>query len=508
VAGTGPTASVRFAGPGTYVASLTTTDEMGASAVATRELQVARYSGPTLVELSPDLPVQHACTATPRRCTPVGVVALSATATADAPPDLAFTWTVEPPADRPLDGARRVTFDPAANVASPVVLIETDGQAISGDWVFHLVASDAAGVVASGDTRISVRNRLPVVTSSAYADDHAFDGARFTATGHVTFSVSDPDGDDLVGRTIEAHHVNDGVGSTFDVTEQPTRVDYAIAVPYGAPADAAHLIGGAGLERSIVLVVADVNGAVTTDTWPVEVKNRRPVAATPTSPLTVDHVYSAAASAYEAEAPLSAWSDPDGDPLTVVPGSATGDAACARLTLQGDVAMATCSVPFTGTPVANLIAGTHTVVQHVRDPWLEAASPPAVTFTVANRAPTIDAAQAVNIPVSSCAYSADACCAWELDPETRERTWVCSGGNAYGSGAGPVTGRWHDPDADPLSVTVADAAAVCTPAACAVSVSYPGENSCNIAIGISAATTASDGVSSASATFNVLPACP
>lgn len=506
VAGIGPTATVRFACPGTYAVAVTATDEMGASAVATREFQVTGYSGPTLLEISPDLPVQHQCGGTPRRCAPVGVVVLSATPTADAPPDLWFEWTVEPPADRPLDDTRRVTFDPAANVASPSVRIETDGQAISGDWVFRLVAGDAAGVVATGETRISVRNRLPVVTRHATADDHAFDGTRFTATGHVTFTVSDPDGDDLVGRTIEGHHVNDGLGSTFDLTEQPSRVDYAISVPYGSASDAAHLIGGAGLERSIVFTIRDVNGAVATDTWSVEVKNRPPVATTTPVPFTVNHVYSAAAAAYEAQAPLSSWSDPDGDPLAVVPGASTGDTACGRLTIQGGLATVSCSVSFTGTPAANLIAVAHAVTQHVQDPWVEAASPQTVTFTVANRAPTIDPAP-VPVPVQ-CSYAADACCELECDPETRTCVEVCGGADTYGSGTAAVSGRWHDPDGDPLDVTLGSAAAVCTPATCALGVTYPGGNTCGGAVHTTTATTASDGVAAASASFAVSPACP
>lgn len=510
VAGIGPTATVRFACPGTYAVSVTATDEMQASAVATREFEVALYSGPTLVQVSPSpgLLVQHACTANPRRCAPVGEIVLSATATADAPDGLSFEWSVEPPADRPLDETRRVTFDPGPDVASPRVLVETDGQAISGDWVFHLVAYDASGVVASGVTTIGVGNRKPVVTvHGRFGGDHAFDGTKFTASGYLVFSVADPDGDDLVGRTIEGHHVNDGAGSTFELVETANRVDYAISVPYESPADAAHLIGGAGLERSIVFSVVDANGGVTTETSLVEVKNRPPVATTPTAPLTVDHRYSIAAAAYEAEAPLSTWTDPDGDPLTVVPRSSTGDAACARVAIQNGVASVGCSVPFTDAPVVNLIAGTHTVKQHVQDPWVEPASPQAVTFTVANRAPTIDAATNVGVPVT-CSFAPDVCCAWERDPETGARTYVCGGGDAYGSGTTLVTSRWHDPDGDPLSVVVGGAAAVCTPGACAFDVTFPGAATCGGIPTVATSTTATDGVATASASFSVVPACP
>jgi hypothetical protein len=506
VAGTGPSATVRFACPGTYAVDLTVTDEMAASAVATREFEVGAYSGPTLVEIAPDLTVQHACTTGPDRCTPVGTIVLSATPTPDAPADLTFEWTVEPPADRPLDANRRVTFDPGPDVAAPTVLVETDGQAISGDWVFHLVARDAAGVVAASAMRLSIGNRAPVVTEYFYSENHAFDGTSFTASGFVSFTVVDPDGDALLDRTLTAHHANDGAASVFSVTDKTTSAEYAISVPYSAPADAAHLIGGAGLERSITYGIRDVNGAATTESWPIVVGNRPPVVTVTPAPFTVDHLYSAVASAYEAEATLSTWIDPDGDPILAVPGASTGDAACAQLVLVAGVAHVSCSVPFAGAPAAGSIAGSHAVTEHVKDPWAEAATAPTVTFTIANRPPAIAPAPTVWVPVTGCSFTTT-CCDWGTDPETGLPECLATE-DYYGGGSTTVTGRWSDPDGDPLDVTLAgESPQVCTPGACAFSVTLGGHTVCGTSPISTRATTASDGVSAASAALTFHPQC-
>lgn len=504
VAGTGPSAPVRFACPGAYAVDLTVTDEMAASTVASREFEVLAYSGPTLVEISPDLTVQHECTAVPR-CSAVGTIVLSATPTVDAPAGLSFEWTVEAPPDRPLDASRRVLFDPGPDVAAPTVVVETDGQAISGDWIFHLVARDAAGVVASGSTRLSIGNRAPVVTELTFPTFHAFDGSAFTASGTIDFTVVDPDGDGLLDRTITSHHANDGVGSVFAVTEQATSVQWAVSVPYAAPGDAVHLIGGAGLERSITFSIADVNGAVTAETWPIVVGNRPPVATVTPASFTVDHVYSAVAAAYEAEATLSTWSDPDGDPILPVPGASTGDVACAQLSVVGAVAHVSCSVPFAGTPAAGNIAGTHAVTQHVKDFWAEAATAPTVAFTIANRPPAIASTPAVQVPVTGCSFTS-ICCDWGTDPETGLPECLATE-STVGAGSTTVSGRWSDPDGDPLDVTFQGATPqVCTPGTCAFGLTVAEITYCG-GFNDSRTTTASDGVGNAAASLMVSRIC-
>ncbi len=506
VAGAGPAANVRFSCPGRYAVDLTVTDEMGASGVATREFVVGAYSGPQLLVIGSDVALDHACTTGPARCAPVDTVALSASPTAEAPAGVALLWTVEPPPGRGLDPNRRVTFVPGPNASSPTVAIETDGQAISGDWIFRVEARDAAGVVASGAIRVSVGNRPPVVTRTIPVPDHAFDAVQLTATGEVPFTVTDPDGDALVGRTVEWRHAGDGPGGTFTgtVLDSPGRVTFSIVVPYAAPEDAQHLIGGAGLERSIVLSIADVNGATVTDVWPIVAANRPPVLVSEPTGIAVDHTYDPAALAYQAVAPLSTWSDPDGDPLWQVPGSSTGDPQCPQLDVVNGVSTARCGLPFAGVPVIANFTGTHQVAQQVRDPWVAAASTSIVSFTILNRPPTIDAS-----PIllhTTC--SVGSCCRTQRDPETGIYECV-AWDELWDAGTTIVSGRWNDADGDPLEVTVTGATTqVCTPSTCAFAFNFDGDNRCGGAPTQVHATTAADGAAAASGSITVNVTCP
>lgn len=510
VAGNGPVANVRFGCPGTYAVELTVTDGMGATSVISREVLIAAYSGPALLAIGPDVVLGHACTAAPQHCAPTGSVALSAIPTAAAPPGLAFLWTVEPPPGRSLDANRRVAFDPGPDAPSPGVTIETDGQAISGDWIFRVEARDAAGVVASGAVRVSVGNGLPIIARTLPIPDHAFDGAQFTSSGEVPFTVTDPDGDELVGRTVEWRHVGDGAGGTFTgtVLDGPGRATFSIVVPYSALADAQHLIGGADLERSIRFSISDVNGGQAIGVWPVVVGNRPPVLVSEATWLLVDHVYDPVALAYRATAALSTWSDPDGDPLMPVPGASTGDPQCPQLDVVGGTSTASCSLAFTGTPAVANFAGSHLVSQHVQDPWVSAAAPSNVSFAIGNRAPSITATPVVLH--TTCEWGA--CCGQAKDLETG--LWDCvAWDTSWASGSTTVSGRWNDPDGDPLEVTLTGAPAqVCTPATCALTFAYGGNSVCAYPTtpdpAPTYATTATDGVSSASASITLDVTCP
>jgi len=510
VAGTGPTATVRFGCPGTYAVDLTVTDQLAAPGAATRELQVAAYAGPALLVIGPDVAVGHACTAGAAQCALTGPVALSATPTADAPASLAFLWTAEPPAGLSLDANRRVTFTPGPDAPAPSVAIETDGQAISGDWIFRVEARDAVGVVASGAIRVSVGNRPPVLTKTIPFPDHAFDGAQFTVFGEVPFTVSDPDGDPLVGRTVEWHHVGDGTSGTFTgaVLDGPSRATFSIVVPYAAPGDAQHLIGGAPLERTIRFSISDVNGATTAEVWPIVVANRPPVLVSEPTGVAVEHFYDAGALAYRAVVPLSTWLDPDGDPLMAVPGTSTGDPQCPQLDVVNGVSTASCSLAFAGTPAVANFVGTHLVAQHVQDPWAAAAASSTVSFTIGNRAPSITATPVDLHP----GCGTGACCKELKDPETG--LWDCVAWDGWWAGGSTtVTGRWLDPDGDPLDVTVTGAPAqVCTPSTCALPFNYAGETVCVIGVRTDPtpvyATTAADGAASASASITMNVMCP
>ena len=503
VAGTDKVANVRFACPGTYAVDLTATDEMGSQGVATKEFAVAPYSGPALLTIGPDVAVDHACTAGPPHCTTSDPVSLSAVPTADAPASLAVAWTVEPPAGLALDANRRITFSPGAYAPSPTVSIETDGQAISGDWIFRVEASDAYGVVASGAIRVSIGNRPPVLTKTVPTPDHAFDGAAFTSTGEVPFTVTDPDGDELVGLTVEWHHVGDGPLGAFSgtVLDAPSRVTFSVVVPFTSRSDAQYLIGGPGLERSIRFSISDVNGAVVTDVWPIVVGNRPPRPISAPAGLAFDHTYDAVALAYRAAAPLTTWLDPDGDPLWQVPGSDTGDPLCPTFDVVNGVSTLSCSLAFTGTPAVANFAGTHLVSQQVQDPWVAAPSPSTVSFTILDRAPTIVIG---NVPLGHTTCTDGDCCEWVTDPESHQL--VCDAVLEFCDPAGSavITGWWKDADGDPLTVTLTDdATKVCLPSACSMTVNSSGvAYQCGSTAEVFK-TTASDGAATASASFSI-----
>jgi PKD domain len=469
VAGSGQVATVRFACAGRYAVDLTVTDQMSAQGIASKEFDVTPYSGPALLTIGPDVSVGHACTAGPAHCTPTGPVALSATPTPDAPADLVFGWTVEPPAGLVLDANRRVTFTPGADATAPAVLIETDGQAISGDWIFRVAARDAYGVVASGAIRVSIGNRPPVLTKTIPAPNHAFDGAAFTSMGEVAFTVTDPDGDDLVGRTVEFHHVGDGPGTfTGTVLDAPTtHVTFAIVVPFTTRSDAQYLIGGPGLERSIRFSISDINGAVVTDVWPIVVGNRPPRLVTAPVGLSVDHTYDAGAVAYKAVAGLSIWSDLDGDPLWQVPGSSTGDPQCPQFDVSAGASTVSCSLAYIGTPAVANFAGTHIVAQHVQDPWAEAPTS-TVSFTILDRAPTINLSALPPISHTNC--TSGACCHFVFDPESHQLVCDALYMSCTGGETAVVTGMWNDADGDPLVITLNKASKVCTPSTCSMEI--------------------------------------
>lgn len=463
VAGAGPVAAVRFACPGRYALDLTAVDSMGAEGTTTVEFTVIPYAGPALVVTAADLAVDHTCTLAPLRCVPVGSVVLGATAPSLPPEDVSFAWSVEPPEDRPLDGTRRVTFRPATGVAAPEALIETDGTGISGDWIFRVVASDAAGVLGSATMRVSVRNRPPVVTGTLPSPvNHAFTGGVFTASGAIAVAVSDPDGDPLVQRAALWRHVGDGPGGSFEGADQQSELTFSIAVPYDDPSHALHLIGGTGLERSVELAVSDVNGARSAASWTVVVDNRPPVLVSTPAPFTVEHSF--ADLAYGATATLSSWSDPDGDPLLPVPGSPSGDPRCSVVVDASGVARAECSLAFLGVPAVANFAGTHAVTQHVQDPWTP-APPRTATFTIGNRPPSIDSS-ATHLYGGTCTVTG--CCSYIAG----EGCVVVRSTSPAGSSA--VPSRWSDPDGDPLGVdaspsaTITPAPIVCMDSSCSL----------------------------------------
>lgn len=445
IASTASIANVRFACAGTYEVTLVATDEMsGASAPSTRRVVVVPYSGVPLAVVGADLARAHSCSGAPLLCTLTGgAVPLSASATADAPGGLSWHWSAEPPADRPIDSTRRVKFSPSADVPAPAATIETDGTAISGDWIFRVEARDEAGVVAALATRVSVGNSAPVVSATVPASfPHAFSAvpSQLTSAGTIPLAVSDPDGDPLVGRTVEWRHAGDG-GALFGGQDLGTSVTFNVIVPYAQLPDALLLRGGPGLARSIEFSIADVNGKVTQRSLPVVIGNREPRVAY-ASNVSVNHSFDAAAMEYGADASVGTWVDDDGDPA--VQWGPTGDVQCATAEATAGQAVVHCAMPYPGNPAAQQFTGTHLVDVALGDPWSGAATPAiGVVLAVGNRNPAV-LAKTVNVPVS-CSTSTTCC---RRDIEQMCIAWYVN----YGGGSASGTPNVSDPDGDPLIV--------------------------------------------------------
>ncbi|HEX9307525.1 MAG TPA: hypothetical protein VF894_08540 [Anaeromyxobacter sp.] len=385
VVGREPLAQVRFGCPGTFEVSLAVRDRLGVeSAPAVAEVHVVPSSGAPVVFAGADVGTDHACSGSPLLCRTTEAVTL----TASTATGLAIQWSVEAPLDRALEsGTRRVRFVPGPAAAEVRAEIETDGTAISGDWIFRIEARDAYGVVGAAYTRVSVRNRAPVLATEQPAPfPHLFDPARssFTSSGEVGFDVSDPDGDPIV-VSATWRHAGDG-GAYFEGVLGHATVSFGVDVPYAAPADALKLRGGAELSRRIELVARDVNRGEGRADVAIEIDDRPPVPAGGAVDARVPHVFDARASRYVATARLGAWTDPDGDPLFAAPGVAP----CEAVTIEDGLARVTCSVPYEGAPAVGLLAGVRSVPVRIHDPWTDAASIPVYSLEILNQPPAMD----------------------------------------------------------------------------------------------------------------------
>jgi hypothetical protein len=369
-------------------------------------------------------------------------------------------WSVVPPADRPLDANRRVRFAPDASAAEPEAVMETDGTAISGDWIFRVEAWDAYGVVGAAHTRVSVRNRPPQVRIVAPgAFPHVFDPGRsaFLSAGELAWTVVDPDGDPLEVSGIW-RHVGDGDGATFDGDFTDSTVTFAVEVPYGAPEDALHLIGGADLSRRIELYALDANRTQGTGATEIVIGNRPPTPAGGAVDRAVPHRFDALGSRYVAAARAGSWVDPDGDPIFGVP----GDGPCGNVVVEGNDATVVCSVPFVGVPALGQLVGKRSFPVRVRDPWAIAANVPVQTVEIRNSPPTITGSPA---PATTCRF--------QQVNIGEILSGDCGIWLTYAAAPFDVSPRVSDPDGDPVAVTatnqvgtVTPAAAVCSTAEC------------------------------------------
>ncbi|GAO05020.1 hypothetical protein [Anaeromyxobacter sp. PSR-1] len=449
VAGTGPLARVRFGCAGRYAIELVVRDQLGAeSAPARLELDVAPYAGTPPVAAGPDVALGHLCQGEPLRCAPDGPVALSATLSAAAAQGpVRWQWTVEPPAGRPLGADRRATFTPGPDDIAPAVSIETDGTAISGDWVFRVEASDDAGVLGAAATRVSVGNRPPAVAATPPPEaPHAYDasGPRLVAEGRIPISVTDPDGDPLEPRTVTWHHAGDGDAGVFEGEDLGAALTFRVAIPYASPADAPYLAGGAGLERTIVVTVADANGAPARAELPVTVGNRPPsVVSAPSSGLGILHAFDPIARRYRATQELWRVVDPDGDPIS--PTGGTGDAACDRLTLLSDgAAIIECSGAYQTPSDLAAFVGLHTIAPSVADPWTATALP-AAQLSIGNGLPTATSSTVTQVVTCDRPPDDALCCRWSGSVCVQYPLVIPA--RTYA-----VTPKVSDPDGDPVQV--------------------------------------------------------
>jgi hypothetical protein len=387
-----PRASVRFGCQGRFQVGLTVRDTLGLeSTQAIAEVVVIPATGASAVVAGEDVASDHVCSST--QCGTTDPVQLSAVATQGN----AVRWIVEPPAELPLDGSRHVVFSPSASVPAPAVSITTDGSAISGDWVFRVEALDAYGVVGVARTRVSVRNRPPVVhIAPAGPFPHLFDPVRsvFVSSGALAWSVDDPDGDDVEIKGIW-RHVGDG-DATFDGDFTGTTATFVVAVPYSAPEDALRLRGGPGLSRRIELVALDSNGANARAYGDVIIGNRPPIPAGGSFSSAVPHRFDPARSAYVATVAAGTYVDPDGDPLF---GGVSENAPCATVRMDGNNAFVECAATYDGIPDVQRLVGTRIFTVPVRDPWEAIAPAPARTVQILNGAPTVSG---VPVPATTC----------------------------------------------------------------------------------------------------------
>lgn len=373
---------VRFACSGRYEVTLTVADALGMSSdPVQREVTVRPSTATPLVVAGQDLATDHVCSGPSFLCRTTKEVRLRATAASGAQ----VRWTVQPPVERPLDAHRRVTFEVDGATGDVLARIVTDGTAIAGDWIFRAEVTDEFGVVGADVTRVSVRNRPPVITFAPPAPfQHAFDAARsiFTSEGVVTFGIVDPDGDPF---TVEGiwRHVGDGDQAWFDGDFDGTSVFFSVEVPYTAPEDGRRLRGGAGLVREIELRALDANRQAGVAVIPIEIGNRPPVPAGGTYDATVPHRFDPVQRRYVAAVRVGTFVDPDGDPLV----DSTASGLCGTLRVEGNAVTAECAAPFEDVASLAQLVGTRTFPVAPRDLWEPPTTVPYHTVEIQNAAP-------------------------------------------------------------------------------------------------------------------------
>lgn len=367
----------------------------------------------------------------------------------------------------------------------------------------HLGVLDANGASASEDLTIEVRNRVPVLRPTAGADvtalaiDHEVGacpsavGRCFTATAVAPFVAEDPDGDPVASITLSPSVEASRTSSSAEVITSTPGGAVRFSTPVEKPLEFRAVSGAGGFR--ILATATDGFGASLPIELPVVVGNRPPVVTSPVTAATVSHRFDLASRTYLADATLSGFVDPDGDPLTAAPGAEGDD--CGTITLSDlGVASVACrrTTPLTATyPVLAGFTGGHQVVAAVSDGWEGAVAPTALTVT--NRPPTVPAFDG---SAESCAC---VCSRWEVETPTLcavEPRWEADRSHV------PFPTHPADDDGDLLLATFSpaaglDAAAVLAPPeSCSTSFTAT-------TLPVSVQVTVTDGASQANATWRV-----
>jgi hypothetical protein len=458
VASTTPAASVRFACPGRYRVELAVRDGLGAtSAPATHEVTVT--PGTSAVTAAGDLVIGHRCAGAPLLCrAPAeGRVGLAVSSTL-GPDSLTYAWRVIPPADRPTLPARRVLLETSGPAAT--VHVETDGVAISGDWLFEVTARDAVGVVGVATQRLSVTNAPPVITLDvAPSYPHAFSDVdrAFAVRGSIPWTVSDPEGGPIVSPSVGVRTSSEL--ESFSGASDGAAISFFLEVSYDLP-EAAELLRGPGVTRTIQVFATDVNGATSSREAPIVIGNRPPRFVAGPTEVSVPHSFDRATSRYLANATVGTWIDDDGDPLRQE--GPTGSDVCAQLTF-GKTVRVRCGQDYVGVPDLAGFAARHRLLVQVRDPW-EVAPGRAVDVVIENRAPTLD----LSILASTMTRATSSLCCVTSN-------FICvSYAPSYSPGTVTATGRHTDPDGDPIDITLGTERTTCASSGCSLSTALDG----------------------------------
>jgi PKD repeat protein len=356
---------------------------------------------------------------------------------------------------------------------------------------------------ASADLAVEVRNRVPVLRPTAGAGvtalavDHQVGacpdglGRCFLATAVAPFVAEDPDGDPVASITLSPSVEASRSSSGAEVITSTPGGAVRFSTPVAKPLEFRSASGAGGFR--IMATATDTFGASLPIELPVVILNRPPTVSAPVSAAAVAHRFDAAARSYQADATLSAFFDPDGDPMAAVAGAEGDDCGAISLSELGvaSVACRRTAPPGATYPLLAGFAGSHQVVAAVSDGWESATATTALT--VSNQPPSVPAFDG---SAESCAC---VCTQWEVGAPTVcavEPRWVTDLTGV------PFPARPLDADGDLLiasfspSAGLGAASVVEPPDACTTTFSAA-------SVPFSVQVTVNDGVSQATGTWKI-----